>query len=130
MLWEKDILINASNNLKGKKIITGDFQKFIKKAKDKDLVYCDPIYTTTHNNNCFKRYNEKLFSWEDQIRLAEACKMAAKRGATVLISNAYHNDISDLYKDAKQFILTRKNNLCPNPKRRNETQECLFIFDH
>ena len=47
-----------------------DFEAAVAKAKAGDLVYLDPPYVTGHNDNGFIDYNEKLFSWSDQQRLA------------------------------------------------------------
>lgn len=48
----------------------GDFQQILKECTAGDLVFLDPPYVTGHNNNGFIEYNEKLFTWNDQCRLA------------------------------------------------------------
>jgi len=94
ILWRDNLLVNASRALKGATILTADFEKIIAMASEGDLVYCDPTYTVAHNNNGFIRYNEHNFSWKDQIRLAEASLSAAARGASVLVSNAFHKELT------------------------------------
>lgn len=76
-----------------------DFEKAIDQAAASDLIFCDPPYTVSHNNNGFVRYNETMFSWADQIRLRNAVVRAAERGAYILITNAAHRSIRDLYAD-------------------------------
>jgi len=75
-----------------------DFEESIDRADNGDLVFADPPYTVRHNNNAFVKYNEKLFSWDDQIRLANSLKKAANRGAKVIATNAYHPCVIELYQ--------------------------------
>ena len=60
-------------------------------------MYADPPYTVRHNNNGFVKYNERLFSWDDQARLAKSLAAARDRGAVVLATNANHASIRGLY---------------------------------
>jgi len=78
-------------------IRVADFEQTIDKAKANDFVFVDPPYTVVHNNNNFVKYNSKLFSWTDQAKLASAVKRAARRGAAVMISNADHQSVRELY---------------------------------
>lgn len=50
--------------------------------------------------NGFVRHNERNFSWRDQERLASAARAAQARGATVIVSNAYHKSVGELFHDA------------------------------
>ena len=93
-----------------------------------DLVYCDPTYTVAHNNNGFIRYNERNFSWEDQKRLARCCRAAADRGATVLVSNAYHQDVFEVFNPPDYRIVTRVSRLSPNTEHRRTVEEFLFLY--
>ena len=77
----------------------GDFEALIDEASEDDLVFADPPYTVRHNLNGFIKYNEVLFSWTDQERLARALKRAAARGAKIVATNANHHSVRTLYKD-------------------------------
>jgi DNA adenine methylase len=127
-LWRESLLITASELLEDAVITTADFEEVLEKAGIGDLVYCDPTYTVSHNNNGFIRYNERNFSWNDQIRLARVCKDARTRGAIVLVSNAFHQEITKLYSNAEVHILERKSLLCPNSSKRQTVQEYLFVL--
>lgn len=86
------------------KIYHSDFEPLIDQAELDDLLFLDPPYTVRHNRNGFIKYNERLFSWEDQIRLASATTRAVKRGALVIMTNANHRSIKSLYdKDVFRF---------------------------
>lgn len=74
-----------------------DFEDLINEASEDDLIFADPPYTVRHNLNGFIKYNEVLFSWADQERLALALKRAASRGAKIMATNANHNSVRSLY---------------------------------
>lgn len=88
-----------SENLKNASLRKGDFEATIDLAHDGDLVFVDPPYTVKHNLNGFIKYNEKIFSWEDQIRLSECLKRASNRGCKIIATNAYHPAVKELYED-------------------------------
>lgn len=127
ILWRDNLLILASEALKAVDLRCSDFELALENAQDGDLVYCDPTYTVMHNNNGFRKYNEKCFSWADQERLAKCCKRAKQRGAIVIVSNAYHLEIQQLYKGFKSYIVERNSNLCPRSNGRKLIKEYLFI---
>jgi len=127
-LWERDLLKNASDALHGITIMCADFEQTINMAGAGDVIYCDPTYTVTHDRNAFVRYNEKNFSWADQKRLAKAAKAAVVRGATVLVSNAHHSSIRELYLDAQVRHLKRRSLVSTDPAKRCEVREYLFIM--
>lgn len=128
VLWKSNLLEEASCVLRHAVFMIGDFECVLAAAQAGDLVYCDPTYTTRHNNNGFVRYNERNFSWADQVRLARACLEASQRGATVIVSNAVHYEILRLYQGAEAHIVERWSGLCPTPEKRGQTQEYLFIL--
>jgi DNA adenine methylase len=76
-----------------------DFEPLVDQAKSGDFVFLDPPYTVRHNRNGFIKYNEHLFSWADQERLARAAARACRRGAKVVITNASHVTIRQLYPE-------------------------------
>jgi DNA adenine methylase len=127
-LWRDNLLLKASAALSDATILSSDFEATIETAEEGDLVYCDPTYTVVHNNNGFIRYNERNFSWDDQRRLAKVAAQASERGATVLVSNAIHQEIRNLYPTARALLLDRQTLLCPRSNRRGSTQEYLFVL--
>lgn len=64
-------IISVSKKLRNTQICHSDFSKSIDNVKKGDLVFLDPPYTITHNSNGFVQYNQKIFSIEDQYKLAE-----------------------------------------------------------
>jgi len=127
-LWERGLLKAASAALAGVTICRADFEQTIRMATAGDVVYCDPTYTVAHDRNAFVRYNESNFSWADQTRLAKAAKAAVRRGATVLVSNAHHKSVRELYREACVMHLKRLSLVSTDPTRRREVREYLFIM--
>ncbi len=128
ILWRNGLLPRASRALQGAEISSTDFEEVLNQANESDLVYCDPPYTVKHNCNGFRRYNERLFSWRDQERLAAAWFSAVERGATVIFSNAYHEEIASLYPGVEAHVFERSSNLCPETSRRAAVKEQLFVL--
>jgi DNA adenine methylase len=117
-----------SNLLKKTVIKCEDFISVINKAKKGDLLFVDPPYTVKHNNNNFVKYNEKLFSWEDQIKLKKCLTKAQKRGAYIILTNAYNSSVVNLYK--KDFFLQklfRSSVIAASPDNRGQTEELLVL---
>ncbi len=88
----------VAKQLRASEIHVSDFENVIDKAQKSDLIFADPPYTVRHNNNGFINYNEKLFSWQDQERLAASLARAAKRGAIVVATNANHSSVRELFE--------------------------------
>lgn len=97
VLMETDDFQAMAALLKNAELRNADFEELINEAVEDDLVFADPPYTVRHNLNGFIKYNEILFSWADQERLAKALKRAASRGAKIVATNANHHSVRSLY---------------------------------
>jgi DNA adenine methylase len=106
-----------------------DFETLTEQAEAGDLLFLDPPYTVRHNQNGFIKYNEKLFSWQDQERLAKAATRAAERGAQVIATNASHSTIRDLYSQSLFSFRTvsRFAPLSAAPNSRKQFEELVII---
>jgi DNA adenine methylase len=105
-----------------------DFETATLEASENDVVFFDPPYTVAHANNGFVKYNEKIFSWQDQIRLADHSKRLASKGCTVIISNADHKSIRDLYSDFECHIVQRHSVIAASSDHRRQITECIFTL--
>lgn len=115
-----------SKRLRAAKLRVLDFEKTLDLAEEGDFAFVDPPYTVMHNNNGFIKYNAKLFSWNDQKRLAGAVKRAAERGVSVLLSNADHSDVRDLYSGFGEHIqVGRASVLSASAEGRRATTELI-----
>ena len=106
-----------------------DFESALAGAEEGDLVYLDPPYTVAHSNNGFVKYNAKIFSWEDQLRLAQVAKGLATKGCTVIVSNADHSSIRSLYEGFQTVRVTRNSIIAASSEFRSRITECLFVAE-
>jgi DNA adenine methylase len=104
VIRDTDDFEGVAKLLGGAEIRVSDFEATIDEAGEGDFIFADPPYTVRHNLNGFVRYNETLFSWEDQERLFRALDRARRRNVKIVSTNADHNSVKALYRD-KGFTL-------------------------
>jgi DNA adenine methylase len=109
-------------------IRVSDFEPVIDEARVGDLVFVDPPYTVRHNVNGFVKYNEQLFSWQDQLRLADALARARARGVKIVSTNANHTSVRRLYSSNGFSLMTvsRFSSISANPKSRKQFEELII----
>ncbi len=107
-------------------ITSGDFEHGLEGAGSGDLVYLDPPYTVAHSNNGFMRYNERIFSWLDQQRLASVAAELAHKGCHVFVSNANHQSIRDVYPGFRAIEVRRASVMAARPERRGAISELVL----
>jgi DNA adenine methylase len=122
------LLLSASAALQSATLRNGDFESTTADAKKGDMVYFDPPYTVAHANNGFVKYNEHIFSWSDQKRLANHARKLAAKGCHVLVSNADHHSISELYSDAQKIVIERHSVIAASRDHRRKITESLFVL--
>ncbi|MEC5397364.1 DNA adenine methylase [Uliginosibacterium sp. H1] len=86
-----------AHKLRGAQIRPLDFEESISRSKPGDFIFADPPYALSSANGSFLRYNEKIFSWDDQLRLFNCLKKAVHRGVRVVATNASEPAIIELY---------------------------------
>ena len=129
VIFEDDDFEKASRSLRRAKIYISDFETLIDKAGRGDFIFADPPYTVRHNCNAFIKYNENLFSWNDQVRLASALGRARDRGARILATNANHKAVRSLYKD-RSFCLrsiSRFSSISADSLHRDQFDELIVV---
>jgi len=104
-LWE------VSRRLRTARLDVGDFARCLERVQEGHLVFLDPPYTVAHNNNGFIKYNQKIFSIEDQGRLSALIDEISSRGAYYILANAAHPSIAKLF--------TRRGGIRMDTSRRN-----------
>jgi DNA adenine methylase len=90
VIFEYDDFGAIASRLRHATILCSDFEKVVEMAGENDFLFVDPPYTVKHDYNGFIKYNQRLFNWDDQLRLKRSIERAADRGALVLIANANH----------------------------------------
>lgn len=128
VLLPSDDFKGISRLLRSVTLLSCDFADSLAHAGEGDFVYIDPPYTVKHNNNNFLKYNEQIFSWADQKRLSAALAGAAAKGASILISNADHPCIHELYSAScwTHLTVSRFSRLASAAHYRRGTTETLI----
>ncbi|MEZ5972382.1 MAG: Dam family site-specific DNA-(adenine-N6)-methyltransferase [Hyphomonadaceae bacterium] len=104
----------------------GDFETTLRRARSGDFVFLDPPYVTKHNLNGFAEWNERIFSWRDQQRLADLATQKARDGVEVLVTNADHDDVISLYPGFKRYRLSRHSTLAGDMSKRGVVTEAIL----
>lgn len=134
----KDTIISplddfASNSrmLKGAHLSDGDFESVLNLSERGDFVFVDPPYTVAHNLNGFVKYNDKIFTWEDQVRLKAAIQSASKRGAKILLTNADHESVRKLYGNLGEHLTLQRSTVISGTNvGRKSTTELAVKFGY
>jgi DNA adenine methylase len=131
VLFETDDFESVSEALQNASIHYCDFENLVSQAGKNDLIFADPPYTVRHNLNGFIKYNETLFSWQDQERLADALIKAKNRGAKIVCTNANHRSIRDLYKnnDFRLEVVSRYSSISASPNSRKQFEELVILSE-
>lgn len=127
VVFDHDDFTGISARLRAAEIRCCDFEETVSEAQQGDFLFVDPPYTVRHNMNGFIKYNENLFSWNDQIRLRDAVAGAIERGAAVVVTNADHDSVRELYENVCDYrSVARASVLASETARRGKTKEALF----
>ena len=127
VVLESDNFEEIANTLKSAELKCTDFERTIEKAGKGDLLFIDPPYTVKHDNNGFIKYNEKLFSWDDQIRLRDAILRAKGRGARIIMTNANNASIRAIYREYFLLKSLKRNSvLSGNSNFRGTVRELII----
>jgi len=117
-----------STRLRNAEILLADFEETIDACGNGDFIFADPPYTVNHNSNGFIEYNEKIFSWDDQVRLHESLLRAAQRGAHFTLTNADHSTIRELYTGCKIRTVERGSEMAGSTNARGRTTEVVITL--
>lgn len=129
VIFETDDFNAISRRLSTATILNEDFESVVARARCGDLLFIDPPYTVAHNLNGFVKYNQNIFSWEDQIRLRDSLQAASDRGVRIVATNAAHSSIRELYRAfGEPTEIERSSIISGNPRHRVNTSEFLYVI--
>lgn len=122
-----DEIRRASVALRDVELISGDFENRGELIRKGTLVFLDPPYTVSHNDNGFIQYNQSIFSIEDQKRLAEYIQFIMDCGAYFILTNAAHDSIREIFaKCGKSMMVERQSLIGGKKAKRGLTSELVF----
>lgn len=120
-------LEEISERLQGVELHGRSFELSLGDVKEGDLVFLDPPYTVAHNNNGFVKYNQHLFSFDDQKLLARSIKEISERGANFILTNAAHKSIDELFSPlGRKMTVARRNVIGGVNANRGRADEYVF----
>lgn len=102
--FEPQNLKKVSEILKNAELSNKDFSFCLDNVKGGDLVFLDPPYSITHNHNGFFKYNQKMFSKEDQYRLAEMIENIKNKNAFYILTNAAHQEVKNIFEKGDRMV--------------------------
>ncbi|MDB4918465.1 MAG: adenine methylase Dam [Mucilaginibacter sp.] len=95
---DEELLRLSSTSLRKTELVASDFDIVRNNIREGDLVFLDPPYTVSHNDNGFIKYNEKLFSLDDQYRLSNLISYIKEQNAYYILTNAAHNKVKEIFE--------------------------------
>jgi len=128
-IYDVDLFEEYSFALKNVKISTNDFAVTIQQASSDDLIFADPPYASAQKKDTpFLKYNDRLFTWDDQTRLHNVLVAAKMRGVKVILTNANYQEIKDIYTESGFFIteVNRTSNIASKSDKRSIVSELLI----
>jgi len=130
-LVDADVVRACSQSLEKAVLMFGDFRTTLAFAGPNDSVFMDPPYTVKHDNNGFRHYNERIFSWDDQVWLAQIANRLAKLGTRIVITNAFHPEVIALYarKFFRPYVATRQTTIAADKSSRGYCKELVLLSE-
>lgn len=126
-ICDKQSIYDAALVFGKAQLMCSDFGLAFDKCKKGDVVFADPPYTSLGQFNGFVRYNEKLFSWADQVRLSILAKKAKRKGTFVAVCGSFHRDVVALYRNWWILEVKRKTTVARKAKKSNSVSECVVF---
>ena len=126
--FEPENLKLVSNVLSNTNLNNCDFVDTLENIQENDLVFLDPPYTVTHNNNGFIKYNDKLFDLKAQFKLSEYIDEIKRKKAHYILTNAAHIEIENIFKKEgdSMYELKRASLIGGKNAKRGSYSEYIF----
>lgn len=98
-ICDTDNLLICHKALQNVNILHGSFEKAPSLAQAEDLVYFDPPYVPVSATSSFTSYTNEGFGFKEQELLRDLALDLRKRDVHVMLSNADHELVHELYTD-------------------------------
>lgn len=117
----------VSERIKTTKLVTGDFEVVLRRARESDFVYMDPPYQVAARR-VFREYDRQSFAASDLSRLRLALEDLDRRGVSFLVSYAKCDEAQELSAGYYCRTVNVRRNISGFHERRGTTPE-VFIFN-
>ena len=126
-LFDYDKFRRVSILLKDSFLSSEDFEVSLTRIEAGDLVFLDPPYIASNVKNGFIKYNEKLFTWDDQRSLAGYIMKLIRKKAFFILTNAKHEAVKGLFGNICSPISIRRANVIGGKNaKRGIVEEYIF----
>lgn len=109
------------------RLTSRDFERVIDQAGEGDTVYCDPPYIPASVTSNFTAYAKASFNLHDHQRLANCCRGASARGATVVLSNSDTPESRALYPECRIEPIVARRSISAGGSQ-SSAKEIIVIF--
>lgn len=125
-IYDIDSFSDYAELLKTAEICNKDFEEIINMAQPGDYIFADPPYAVGERI-IFTKYNDKLFTWNDQIRLFSALNLAKEKNVHIISTNVYCKELFEMYSKAGFNVISinRPCMIAGNPEKRRSVQELI-----
>lgn len=117
--FPKTELIAFSNKLISApvELVRADFSAVIENARFGDVIYCDPPYVSDNKNDIFTGYTPSKFDAAATKQLHDLLILAARRGATAIISNSNNPLVREIFNDFEIYEIDARRSVAANGNR-------------
>ena len=127
LLPDKLSLEICSRLLKNTRLISGHFEKVLKKVELGDFVYMDPPFRVKEQR-VFNEYNALTFGVKDLVALRKWMEELANKNIAFLVSYAESDEASVLYEGFDRQVVRVKRNIAGFADSRVHANEVLISF--
>lgn len=107
-------------------ILCGDYSAALEKLGPGDFAYLDPPYAPVSQTANYTDYTPTGFGFDEQVRLAKACRDLDRRGVKWLMSNSSVHLIHELYSDFIIDIVPARRTINCKGEKRGVVDEVLI----
>ncbi len=126
--FPKEQMLAFAQKAKHIKLTHQDFATIMRRAKEGDVIYCDPPYVPLSPTASFTQYSKKNFTLDDQETLATLAHELRERDITTIISNHNTPLTRALYSEAKLVKFTVPRFISCKGNKRLPAKELLAIY--
>lgn len=97
----------VSSALREVELVVSDFRAVVERAQPGDLIYFDPPYVPISTTASFTNYTGHGFGEDEQRALAEVFDTLVAKGSSVVLSNADHPLVRELYLNRYHSVIVQ-----------------------
>src|SRR5215210_289112 len=127
-MWRANDIDRANESLRNARLLTADFGKTARLAKEGDFVFFDPPYPRGAKADLgFNRYSADFFELSHHRRLSRLVDSLSDRGIKVMLTIAYDQQLEAIYpQHMRRHVAHSKSLISCNGSDRGEVKELVL----